>query len=110
MRQFRFHAFLTLDAAGGEEPAREYPSGTHDLMIHCGKLDEPALRQLFTAAIYPDDDVPLHSGDTDVLATLELSDQDACEYLGPGQHITLWNGHDCGHGVICRREVVLRPF
>jgi hypothetical protein len=30
---------------------------------------------------------------------------DACAFLGPGQHITLWNGHDCGYGVISRREV-----
>jgi hypothetical protein len=110
MRHVRFRAFLTLDAAGGSEPYREYPSGSHDLMIHCGRLDKPAVRQLFPAAIYSDDDEPLHSGDTDVLATVELSDEHACEFLGPGQHIMLWNGHDCGHGVISRQDVVLRPF
>lgn len=110
MRQFRFRAFLTLDAARQDEPDREYPSGSHDLMIHSGRLDEPALRQLFPAAIYRDDDEPLRPGDADVLATVVLSDEHACEYLGPGQHVTLWNGHECGHGVISRQEVVLRPF
>lgn len=114
MRQFRFRALLTLDpATAGEDeddPGREYPSGSHDLMIHCGRLDEPALRQLFPALIYTDDDLPLRPGDTDVLATVVVTDDDACDYLGPGQHITLWHGHECGHGVISRQEVVLRPF
>jgi hypothetical protein len=110
MTQFRFLAFLTLDATAQGEPNREYPSGSHDLMIHCGRLDEPALRQLFPASIYREDEEPLRPGDSHVLATVELSDEHSCEFLGPGQHITLWNGHECGHGVISRREVTLRPF
>jgi hypothetical protein len=102
---FRFLAFLTLDAALAEEPLRLYPSGSHDLMIRSSRLDEPAVRRYFTASIYPGDEQPLHPGDTGVLTAIEVTDKQACAFLGPGQHITLWNGHECGHGVICRRLV-----
>jgi hypothetical protein len=101
---FRFLAFITLDEAAPEEQ-RLYPSGCHDLMIRCCRLDEPALRRFFTASIYPSDEQPLHPGDTSVLSAIEVTDEQACAFLGPGQHITLWNGHECGHGVISRRLV-----
>jgi hypothetical protein len=101
--QFRFLAFLTLDATAQDEPSRQYPCGSHDLLIRCSRLDEPAWRHYFPASISREDDQPLMPGDDSVLATVEVSDDQACSFLGPGQHITLWNGHDCGHGVISRR-------
>jgi len=100
---FRFLALLSLDAVAQGEPKRQYASGSHDLMIRCSRLDEPALRKYFTASIYRDDGQPLLPGDNGVLATVEVLDDQACSFLGPGQHITLWNGHECGHGVISRR-------
>jgi hypothetical protein len=54
--QFRFLAFLSLDAAAQGELPRQYPSGSHDLVVRCSRLDEPALRHYFAAAIYRDDD------------------------------------------------------
>jgi hypothetical protein len=102
---FRFLAFITLDATPSGEPQRLYPCGSHDLMIRTSRLDEPALRRFFTASIYPGDDQPLHPGDASVLSAIVVTDADACSFLGPGQHITLWNGHECGHGVISRRLV-----
>jgi hypothetical protein len=101
--RYRYLAFLSLDPAALGEPARLYPSGSHDLMIRCCRLDEPAVRRIFSASIYRDDEQPLHPGDTGVLAALEVLDDEAPSFLGPGQHITLWNGHECGHGVITRR-------
>jgi hypothetical protein len=103
--QFRFQALLTLDATAQDEPFRQYPSGSHDLMIRSGRLDEPALRHYFPASISREDQQPLKPGDSGVIATVEVSGDEACAYLGPGQHITLWNGHVCGHGVISRRLV-----
>jgi hypothetical protein len=105
VRHFRFFALLTLDLPALDEPLRQYPCGSHDLMVHCARLDEPAVRQLFPASIYTDDEQPLKPGDAGVLATIDVIGDDACLFLGPGQHIRLWNGHDCGHGVISRREV-----
>jgi hypothetical protein len=101
--QFRFLAFLTLDPPAQDEPNRQYPSGSHDLMIRCHSMHWPALLQYFPASIFRDDDEPLRPGDDGIWAAVEVSDEDAPEFLGPGQHITLWNGHDCGHGVISRR-------
>ena len=31
------------------------------------------------------------------------ADDEASAFLGPGQRVTLWNGHEIGHGVISRR-------
>jgi hypothetical protein len=101
--RYMFLAFLSLDATAQGEPSRLYPCGSHDLMIRCTRLDEPAVRRYFSASIYSDDQQPLHPGDAGVLATLEVLDDEATAFLGPGQHITLWNGRECGHGVISRR-------
>jgi hypothetical protein len=38
-----------------------------------------------------------------VVVTIEVADDAATAFLGPGQHVTLWNGGDIGHGVISRR-------
>jgi hypothetical protein len=100
---YMFLAFLSLDPTAQGEPSRMYPCGSHDLMVRCSRLDEPAVRRYFSASIYRDDHEPLHPGDDGVFATLEVLDDEATAFLGPGQHITLWNGRECGHGVISRR-------
>lgn len=103
MTHFRFLALLTLDPEAPDEPHRLYPSGSHDLLIRCTSLREPARHQYFPASIYRDDDKPLTPGESEVLVAVEVEDEDPSSFFGPGQHITLWNGHDCGHGVISRR-------
>ncbi len=103
MRLFKFRALITLAAAGQNGLTRQYPSGTHSLMVRCSRLDKPALRRYFPTVIYRDDEQPLKPGDSGFVATIEVPDDEACAYLGPGQHVTLWNGSDIGHGVISRR-------
>lgn len=103
MRLFKFRALLTLAPADPADPAgqaRQSPSGTHSLMVRSGR---PGQRRCFPAAIYRLDERPLKPGDSGVLATIEIADDDAGTILGPGQRITLWNGADVGHGVISRR-------
>ncbi len=101
MRHFKYRALLTMDVEPGEWDAG-YPSGTHKIMIRCPNLGQPGQRRYFPAAIYRDDDGPLAPGGT-AIVTIDVPDDDAAAYFGPGQHVTLWNGHDIGHGVISRR-------
>jgi hypothetical protein len=103
VRQYKYRAVITLDGAAPDSTARRYPSGTHAVMIRCGHLTSPAQRRYFPAAIYRLDDQPLAPGQTGVLVTIEVTDDEAGAFLGPGQRVTLWNGHDIGHGVISRR-------
>jgi hypothetical protein len=72
-------------------------------MIRCSHLTIPALSRYFPAAIYRLDDQPLAPGQVSVVVTIEVADDEAGAFLGPGQRVTLWNGHDIGRGVISRR-------
>lgn len=38
-----------------------------------------------------------------VVVTIEVADDEASAFLGPGQRVTLWNGREIGHGLISRR-------
>ncbi|GAA4605198.1 hypothetical protein GCM10023195_17990 [Actinoallomurus liliacearum] len=38
--------------------------------------------------------------------TLTVTDEEATEFLTPGEHFELWKHHKVGHGVISRRVVV----
>jgi hypothetical protein len=100
MKQFKFRAVLTLEPAARDHQSKRYPSGTHSLLVRCGR---PGLSKYFPANLYPAGGRPLESGDSHVVVTLEVSGDDACAFLWPGQRITLWNGRDVGHGVISRR-------
>lgn len=103
MRQYKYRAVVSLDGAAGNAPAKEYPSGTHAVMIRCSNSATPAQRRCFPAAIYRPDDRPLAPGEAGVVVTIEVADDRASAFLGPGRQVTLWNGHDIGHGVISRR-------
>jgi hypothetical protein len=103
MKQYKFMALVTLDPAAPGEPARQYPSGSRSLMVRCSRLGTPGPQKYFPAAIYRADGEPLSPGDASEIATIEVADDQACAFLGPGQHITLWNGRACGHGTITRR-------
>ena len=72
-------------------------------MIRSSDRAAPAQNRYFPAAIYRPDDLPLIPGEHGVVVTIEVADDEASAFLGPGQHITLWNGLDIGHGVISRR-------
>lgn len=108
MKIFRFRALVTLAGTGlagtglaGQ--AGQYPCGTHSLMVRCPRRDNPARERYFPAAIYRQDEQPMRPGDPAMDVTIAVADDQAREYLGPGQRFTLWNGHDIGHGVISRQ-------
>jgi hypothetical protein len=103
VRQYKYRAVVSLDSAARNAPAWGYPSGTHAVMIRCSHLAAPALCRYFPAAIYQLDDRPLAPGEAGVVVTIEVADDAATEFLGPGQHVSLWTGGDIGHGVISRR-------
>lgn len=102
MGQFIFRALITLDTAADENPAREYPSGTHHVMVRAPRPGRPGEEKYFEAVITRDDWQPLHPGDHAVV-TITLADDEAEEFLAAGQHFTLWHGSDIGHGVVSRR-------
>ncbi len=71
-------------------------------MVRCGSL-RLAVRRYFPALIWRADGQPLRPGDTNVIVTIGITDDQACEGSHSGQQVTLWNGHICGHGTIARQ-------
>ena len=111
MTQTRFRAIITLDQLGMQDvpttrpfrpPEGEYINHTHHLVVRAPQLRDPALVRYFTAEISWDEEQPLHPGDH-AKVTITLTDDEALEFLGPGQHIDLWSGACVGHGTISRR-------
>ena len=101
MKTFKFRALLTLDPPRADRPARQYPSGTHSLMVHIGKVGTLPCDKYFPAVIARDAEQPLLQGQRAVV-TVTVFDDDAALYFGSGQTFTIWGG--CGgHGVISRR-------
>jgi hypothetical protein len=103
VRHYKYRAVVSLDGAARNAPAQGYPSGTHAVMIWCSNPAAPAQRRYFPAAIYQPDEQPLAPGEAGLVVTIEVADDEASTFPGPGQDVTLWNGHDIGHGVISRR-------
>jgi hypothetical protein len=103
LKQFRFKAVVSLDRSGQQPPGGQYPSGTHSLMVRAPCRDQPGLRKYFPAVIFRDDEQPLSPGDTGVIVTIRIADDDAPNFFCPGQPIALWNGGDVGHGTVSRR-------
>jgi hypothetical protein len=102
VRHYKYRAVITLDdSAPGVQP-RPYPSGTHSVMIRCSHRGQADLCRYFPAAIYRYDGQPLTPGETGVVVTLDIADDEASAYFGPGQRVSLWQGRDIGHGVISR--------
>jgi hypothetical protein len=62
-----------------------------------------ALHHYFPAVIYTDDDRPLCPGDKGVPVIVSVPDDDASGYFQSGQHFTLWDGKDVGHGTVAQR-------
>lgn len=84
------------------DSAAEYLNHTHALMVRAECLHRPGYCRCFTAELCWDDEAPLHPGDRHEV-TITLTDDEAPEFFGAGQHFTLWSGADVGHGTISRR-------
>ncbi len=102
MRQFKFRALVTLDPPAPGREVRQYPSETHNLMIHAWRIGDLSCDKYFPTVIACDADSPLQQGERAVV-TVTVAGDDALQYLGTGQPFTIW-GASAGHGVISRRE------
>ena len=102
MKQFRFRALVTIDAVTPDRTARQYPSGTHALMIHIRRSARASGDMFFPAAITHDDGKPLRPG-THTVVTITLTSDGTAAPLDAGQHFALWGGGDIGHGIISRQ-------
>jgi len=100
-RRFKFSAVVTLEAAGRSR--RQYLSGVPGLMVRAPSCERPTQRHYFPAVLYTDDDRPLRPGDRGVPVTISVPDDDASGYFQSGQHFTLWDGKDVGHGTVALR-------
>ena len=102
MTHFKFRALVTLDPAAPGRDVRHFASGTHNLMIHASQLGDLSHDKYFPAVIAYDDEHPLQQGERAVV-TFTVEGDDVLQYLGAGQHFTIF-GASAGHGVISRRE------
>ena len=100
-RRFKFSAIVTLDAAG--RPGRQYLSGVPGLVLHAPSGRPPARHQYFPAVLYTDDSRPLRPGDHGAAVVVSVPDDDAAAFFQPGQHFTVWDGRDIGHGTVGER-------
>ena len=102
MKQFRFRALVTFDAIAPDRAARQYPSGTHALMVHIRRSASAGSDMFFPAVITQDDEKPLRPG-MHTVVNIALTSDGAAAPLDAGQHFTLWGGGDIGHGIITRQ-------
>lgn len=93
---------LAATVPPGGDAGEEYRNHTHELMVRAESRQKPGYHRNFAAELSWDDEVPLHPGDRHVV-TLTLTDDEAPEFFGPGQHFTLWSGAEVGHGTISRQ-------
>ena len=100
-RRFKFSAVVTLQAAGRSR--QQYPSGVPGLMLRAPSCQRPTKQQYFPAVVYTDDDRPLRPGDKGVPVIISVPDDDASGYFQSGQHFTVWDGTDIGHGTVAQR-------
>ena len=99
--RFKFSAVVTLDPAG--RSGRVYPSGVPGLMVRVPSCRRPTQQQYFPAVIYTDDDRALRPGDRGVRVVISVPDDDASGYFESGQHFTVWDRTDIGHGTVAER-------
>jgi hypothetical protein len=114
MRQYRFRARVTLDAAAREGAARGLTSRMRALTAHdCCLLQPFCYRVYLPAVISPDRELPLQPGRRVVVA-IALADGEADALFAPGQRFTVWADAVVGrtirpeglvgYGVICGRD------
>lgn len=100
-RRFKFSAVLTLESAGRSR--RQYLSGVPGLMVRAPSCQRPTQQKYFPAVVYTDDDRPLRPGDKGVSVVISVPDDEASGYFQSGQHFTVWDGKDIGHGTVAQR-------
>lgn len=100
-RRFKFAAVVTLETTGRSR--RQYLSGVPGLMLRAPCCQRPTQQQYFPAVMYTDDDSPLRPGDKGVRVTVSVPDDDASGFFQCGQHFTVWDGTDIGHGTVAQR-------
>jgi hypothetical protein len=105
-RQFKFKAVISLDPAAqlpaAPLPAAQYPAEAHPLMVHAAPPGLPGSDRYFPAVIVRDDEQALRPGDSRVIATISVPDDQASEFFSPGRPFALWTGTDVGHGTVSR--------
>lgn len=100
-RRFKFSAVVTLDTTGRSR--LQYLSGAAGLMLRAPSCRRPTQRQYFPAVVYTDDERPLRPGDKGIPVTISVPDDDASGFFRTGQHFTVWDGADIGHGTVAQR-------
>jgi hypothetical protein len=103
LRQLRFKAIVSLDSGGQQLPATQYPRETHSLMVHASPPDLPGSDRYFPAVIIRDDEEALRPGDSQVIVTISVPDDEASEFFSAGRPFELWKGTDVGHGTVSRQ-------
>lgn len=99
--RFKFSAVVTVDAVGRSR--REYPCGVPGLLLRVPSYERPTLEQYFPGLLFTDDKHPLHPGEKGVPVIACVPDDHASDFFRTGQHFTLWDGRDVGHGTVARR-------
>jgi hypothetical protein len=107
-RRFKFSAVVTLDTS--LPPGRQYLSGVPGLVLHAPSCQLPARHQYFPAVVYTDDNRPLRPGTRGSSVIITVPDDDAAAFFQPGQHFTVWDGTDIGHGTVGEHLVFRWPF
>ncbi|MEU7936149.1 hypothetical protein [Microbispora bryophytorum] len=102
----RAKALITLLPSDQGGLPHELPSRTQSLVIcACAGEEDSRSSRPFQAAITADDEEPLTPGDRLHVVTIATTDDDAVEYLRPGERFRLWCGHDVGSGIVSRRLI-----
>jgi hypothetical protein len=94
-------ALITLLPSDQGGLPHDLPYSTQSLVV-CACTEEHGSRP-FQVAITADDEEPLSPGDWLHVVTIATTDDDAIDYLRPGERFRLWCGHDVGTGIVSRR-------
>lgn len=100
LASFKFAAVVTLETAWRSRS--QYLSGVPGLMVRAPSCQRPTRHKYFPAVVYTDNDSPLRPGDKGVSVHISVPDE-ASGYFQSGEHLTVRDGTDVGHGTVARR-------
>lgn len=103
--RFKFQASVTMEPGPAPRGRREYPSGVPGLLVRAASWQRPSVRQYFPALFFTDDKRPLRPGDRHVRSIVCVPDDDAAGFFQAGQHFSVWDGADIGHGIVAQRII-----
>ncbi|MFC3985211.1 hypothetical protein [Streptosporangium jomthongense] len=107
MTRMKVRALITLLPPEKGGLTHALPHRTQSLTICAHHREGGVLHNRpFAAAITTDDWKPLTPGDRNHIMTIIVTDDEATEYLRPGERFDLWCGHDVGSGIVSRRVVI----